>query len=687
MQNNYNWDFDLVGEVDDYPSDKHLVESDLTLLALPPPKRFLDEGSVFWESPDARWVFKKRGNPNRGHGKHMHIWVDKFHFHYPYVRLMGISYYFMRDKNCMMEQKKHFVSLVYNLETRIIYTVKGNPIYVNGKCKKVNKMVKRISLNKLHIPTDSHSFHRSNIDKFINVVKNKVLEDVPCVHDEATGFKTRLIALNIQHRIGKPIPGLNDTFIANLQPLVIHGRFRDTVSKGIIPPRNRAEMEQVEAVITKKVNKELNKTLYRFIPTLKKTGSLKKALKVLLTEEYYISILPTLIQNVSFDTVALQGRFMQFLRDYEERVPKAIQHELTRLTKSGDFTHITELMSHLVNMINDDHISKRIKDAWIRTMIRFGEPVAWTTWRDMYNMAGLLGGLRIRPNRFTTPAEVQALHDTYSTIMRARSPSRHNINKELMTFLEIDYPEEVLHEGQLDNKYVFIQMLTPRDLTDESDKHDHCVHSYVDLCFEGRSVIFRLLINGEPTFTVEYDGETLHYIHAEGTKEDGIQRVPDEYVLEDIIKPFGALLRKHENNNPLNYKVRAGLKADLIKIWADISNLESQVDTNLTDLLENTIEEHMEVLNCDLENRTEIAKAIDDGNIPHQGMLEKLAKVNRHTANQLAVNRNARPRPVAAPAVVHPVPLPAPLLGADPNGPGNVLEGPAHDDDHDEFPL
>lgn len=672
--NQYEFDHNLAGTrwcapYSHFPGANKV--QDLTVPALEPPKRFLMEGSSVWVGTRTRYEFRNAGNPSMGHRDHVHVKVNKYHYNYPYVRLMSIFYYFMRDKNCMREQKGMFDSIVYNLETRLLYTVKGQGKFAeNGKKIGHKKICRRVSVNRHGLPAGD-IFSKRNKIQFLSTVMRKLKEDVPEVLDEGTNFKNRLIALNIQHRVGRPIPGLNDDFVNNMTELS-----KSTASEGIV--RDQLPKDpRIEAGITgmtcdgkelARLTRNLQKrTTYQFMPTLKKTHSVKKALKAMLFKGCYISILPSLIHNVDLSQITHNTAkdLTEFLFNYNDNVPKALRHHIAGLCGSGNYAHVMELLGeimHNTNYMNSQHHRRihghprmqgeglnKVRDAWIKTMIRLNRPIRWHLWKDLYDMAHRLEISRVRPGKFNTMEDIRTLHDTFSTIMRIRNPSKYVIDKSLMTFLEVDYPKGIL-EGVPGGPFEFIQILTPEDLKQESDAHGHCVHGYSDSCFEGKSIIFRLELQGVPLYTVEFKGTDMRFSQAEGSiGDDGRRNRATQEIIDSVIIPFQKKLIKAEGKLSLNYQTRAVLLADLAKIWTNIPKLEAHVETS------EIIDQNLELINTQLEERLVINRMINDG-VEDSEIIEKLSEIKTDLPD------------FAAPAVepLAPRALPVPAVQAPP---------------------
>jgi len=545
-------------------------EQDLTLPMLPPPKRFLMRGSTYWVSDNVKYTFWEESYKVPFASE---IRVQKYHnIEDTKLRLLKLNYFFLRDKDCMSEKKSGYRSVVYNVKTKALYVLKASPHYKTTKkgnmAKKHSwkKSVVRVSLNSYMLAMEMEAFDRKHKSKFVADLYRIVSKEVPGVKPECNGDSNNIIALIIQHRIGKAIPGLNDICISNLGYMAAH-QFIDrrlTIMKeeerGRIRPNNWEQHE-------KDIMKLKRKSVYQFIPVLSDTTSLRKALQVLLGE-CYVSIFPKLIFDIDFQSLSA-GQADSLIR-YKEGMPKNIQHYVSQSISKMTKNKFQELLREVMDLSRttvDDHI----KDNWIRTVRRMKTTIPWRAWSDTYRMAGQLG-LRIRPNAFANVQEIWAMHDRLSGIIQRQNRISWGINiSSDAQFIEVEYPEKF-------KGYTFRQLMSPADLQEETNVMGHCVHSYKNDCVKGHSVIFSATDPDGVRYTIEYETTTFHFAQAEGSTAalGGMRNICSDELKSAIFIPFASVLA--QRNKDCNYQALSMLNLTIIESFTDIAAVEDTLD-------------------------------------------------------------------------------------------------------------
>lgn len=601
----------------------------LGLLMLPPPKRFLLEGSHFNTSPDTVYnVYRTARTRRPGNECAVNVESNKLRIYEDKLQLIRATFFFKRDKNMMSEDKAGFNMLTYSIKKKALYSITTkknlNDRYV--------KTLRRISLNKFHI----HSMHHDSgqFDRWVSALHDAIKRDVPDVYDECNHDKSRIISLIIQHRMGKGIQGLSDQLIDNLghitsMDFALHVQ-KDTIGPYINGESIDSEQKRTMAA----VNKHKKDTVYKFLPTLEKTGSVNKALKVLLGKHYSRTMIQ-LIQKFQLDMLT-QGREDKFVSSYNSMVPTTAKHMLTKYVRNNEngkaSTLIAELANALVSMEFDEAHEYVIAN-WVKTMKRIDNVIRWTMWKDMYVMAEQLH-IRVRPSRFITANDAQRAHDGYSRLMRTVGNNNNlDLPVHMLNFIEVDAPDT--YKG-----YIIRQLVSQADLTTETDHMGHCVHSYGDRCMRGGCVIFSVQNeNGDSRWTVEYSGDDFSFRHAEGIGHSS----PSNDFRDEFLRPFGKELYKRESKKPLSYRLRSGFKADYISLLYSIDVTE---DVELT-MIEEDLEKVFEMHNCRLERLAQINRLIESDTPPSGATLVHLAsKIGVDQVDNFLIRNNQNNPPI-----------------------------------------
>lgn len=556
---------------------------DPKILALPPPKRFLKEGSRFHTSPDTVYWMEGDRSSRKEHCCHANVY--KFRDDKPgKIQLIQCTYYFDRRNNMMKQMKGTLKIYTYIPAKRALYIITNEPTGYNSalKPKKYVKRTRRVSLNYLHL-AGLQNFPRDYVTRWVNAIYKTVKRDVPDVCAENKDLSRRVIELVIQHRVGKSIPGLSSNLMSNLANVVTQAFSVQIASKNFpnIPMYNgNGNVSQINPVILAEALRIKKKTVYKFLPVLKKTGSTKKAFKVLFGK-YYFNTLRKLMEQIRFS--ASCDEMVEFITRYNDDVPTSLKHminhhldidsnETERLVNRVvvPTSRTMWLVNSIISMLKDkDNTLPHVINNWTRTMMRLKIDIAWRTWRDMYDMSVTLGR-RVRPARFKAIEDVNALHDRYNNMIAAMNVPIAGIALELLVFLKADVPMTLPN-----CKYLFVQLLTPTELEQESQVMGHCVRGYSNSCASGASIIVAVRDeDGEAVWTLEYAGSNFKYLHGQGVSGDEHRPAPSEYELTEFIYPLGKEIAKREGKKSLSFVIRAKMILHLQKMWADVDRLE-----------------------------------------------------------------------------------------------------------------
>ena len=607
---------------------------------LPPPKRFLLPGSTFHTSMDTTYHFYQNKERKPKNADAIDVSTSKLRIYKDRLQLIRTKFFFKRHTNCMAEQKAGFSMLTYSIEKRALYVITS--FKPNNRW---TKTIRRVSLNKFCIKR-LEFYDRPHKDRWVTALADAVKKDVPDMYDECSGMKNRIIALIIQHRMGKGIPGLDDLFIDNLGH-VVSTKFVDNMVRGSgVYSSTTYEDEEKIALAVRRMQR---RTVYKFLPTLKKTGSMVKAFKVMFGDHFNRTLMK-ILTNIPINFIG-NGNEAQFISQYNTLAPTGAKHMLAGLLKEEKYDDATKL-AHQIAVVTAaltyGDVNPEVVSNWSKTMVRIKHIINWIQWRDIYSMAEQLR-TRVRPSRFNCIADVVALHDAYTRLIIAMGGKGNKLNlpPEELVFLPADIPKEY-------NGYKVYQLMSQADLSAESEELGHCVAGYSETCMLGHSIIVSLHdIEDNKAWTVQYTGDDYRYIQAEGkVKEDsGRGRTfPAENIVESVMKPLGRAIHRAESNKPLSYNMRADLRTKYLTTLYGLLTIEEST------LEDDVIEEHIEAVNCQLERVVEVVNLINRKVPPsNEHLLQLVAKVDAEGADRYLSKRN---RTIAAPnnGVAAPVP-------------------------------
>ena len=624
------------------PVMKFVNKQDLTIPALPVPKRFLKEGSVMWLGDNIvyRW-----GEESFKVDFSTVVGVNKFHDladSANKLRLLKARYFFRRDKDVMSEEKAGFRSIVYNTKTKALYVIR--PISKlktrkDGKCyKKVRwyKDIIRISLNVEMLNIELNNFNGKLKDKFEAALEREVRKDVPDAIIETKGIAYKIVSLIIQHRIGKALSGLTNVCLNNLKLLssfeFTENRFNLLSNIGE-DDYNTLDWEQTP----KNIMNLKRKSVYKFIPMLKKTHSLRKAISVMM-DECYAGIFPKLIFNIDFHSAS--SGHIKSIAAYKRNTPKAVQHFISQVIGKWEPDDFNTLFIGALDL-NRTNAPDNVKNSWIKTIRRFNKPVPWRAWNDVYSMARQLG-IRIRPNNFKNLSEVWDFHDQLSAILRRQNRITGGMFDipDNFKFVGIKYPKSY-------NGFEFQQILNATGLDEESDYMGHCVHGYKYSCAKGTSIIFSATGPDGKRFTVEYDPNTFTFTQAEGARRDndGMRNICDRDLINSIFIPYASTLARE--NTKYSYQSLCSLNK-LIQIIRDkVYALEGAL-SHYSNQPMDSLEEALCKYNYSLEDLIEVGYKLEDGKIKNSLQLIEIVEAIHDKYDLMegkSINKVAPPEP------------------------------------------
>ena len=567
---------------------------DPSIPALPPPNRFLDNDSRIWLNENTYY----RLQDDRSAEFISIIHKYKFSHVGNKIRLIRAQYRFDRKKNYTADLKKYLSILVYNTDTKELYSVKKIKKKSYRKRSPFKTVVKKI-FNILSIHSGSlllsNPTPKPLRDKFMNAVIQAVRKDVPGaiimdkipqkdisssghfrikVPMEKDDYESRimiLFTLILQHKIGQPIGWLNHTLIKNLWVIVSDPRFYSEI---IYNFKNFKEAKALKNM--------RRKTVFRLVPALRKSNHMRTAIKTLLGP-YYNKFFLRL-----FNTLQLS----EFLRGWvycahHGLIGKSLHHWLTQTINNNDAellhkvfeTVVVILISLRHSHFNINPNTTLLIDSYIKICQRFGNENSLHdlrfpnlhTWLDIYNMADQID-IRIRPNKFKNAGEILDLHNKLSSIINRDKTTRRKY--ENVIFEEFSVPDKE-YDG-----FRFVQLKTADELVYEGTVMHHCVGSYADKCADGRSIIFSMRKDDKSYVTIEVSPTTYEIVQ--------------QYTLHDITITSGAVLDiidewrndymdLHKNDEISYYqKVRHKTKIDNLK--AKIDNLKEIASEHDDDL-------------------------------------------------------------------------------------------------------
>jgi hypothetical protein len=612
---------------------------------LPPPKRFLLPGSTFHVSDDTTYHFYLNKEKKPQNSDAVDVSTSKLRVYKDKLQLIRAKFFFKRHTNCMAEQKAGFSMLTYSIEKRALYVItslKPNNRWI--------KTIRRVSLNKFCIKR-LEFYDRPHRERWVTALYDAVKRDIPDVYDECDDMRNRIIALIMQHRMDKGIPGLDDLFIENLGHVTSTKYADNLVRNSGIYDITTCEDEDAIGLAVRRMQR---RTVYKFLPTLKKTGSMVKAFKVLFGEHFSRTLMK-IMTNMPINHIG-NGNEARFISQYNQLAPTGAKHMLSGLLKKEEYKDATRLahqISVVMAALDAGNISPEIASNWSKTMSKIDAVINWMSWKDIYSMAEQLR-TRVRPSRFNSLADVMALHDAYTRLIVALGGKGNSLNlpPEELVFLPADVPKEY-------NGYKVYQLLSQADLTLESEMLGHCVAGYAEGCMMGHSILVSLHdADDNKTWTVQYTGDDCSYIQAEGKTKNDLGRgrtYPSGDIVDSVIKPLGKAIHRAESNKPLSYSMRADLRTKHVTMLHGLITIEEST------LEDDVVEEHIEAVNCQLERVVEVINLMNRKVPPsNEHLLQLVAKIDAEGADRYLSKRNrprAEPALIAAPAVPRAIPL------------------------------
>ena len=649
MYNRTNWIFDheLAGTQKYFYDPEYIPPlrkpHNPKVLELPPPKRFLKEGSAWFTSPDTHYMFiPPTPNPKENNKYNVNVVVHKIRIKPDRIQLIRIMFYFLREKDIMAEKRSGYKVLSYIIPKQALYSIETEKKLV-GKKVKFMKNIKRISLCYDHI-VNLNVWPIQFLTRWLTAMYNAVKADIPDVKCECYGAKKTIISLMLQHRVGKSIPGLNDQLINNLCTLT---RCKYTAELAMIesPYKGDPSVDITKdiAKYVAKTNKNLRRrTVYKFIPTLKQTGSTNKGLQVMLNQ-YSNKSLIKIINKMHLDMIVPDDTAI-FISKFNN-IPKSLKHWISHLlNENTDDANqmIKDIIIQTVQMLKDDK-PPHIVSNWITTMKRLNAVILWRIWEDLYRISEILL-IRIRPAQFMTIEDIINEHDMYAERMRNTKVFVAGVPENKYRFVKVDHPKVLTdNDGAPVREWFIIQILSYRKLRYEQIIMGHCVDTYGGKCMLGNSIIFSIRDRrGNHLFTAEYD-KNFKFIQAEGpVGKDRKRTFPNSIHIEKFFVPLGNLISLKEIKKPLDYKWRVSANTTLIKLKWELQmlqnsdNLPENIEIIAVNKIESDIKQHIK----DIAIMEDVNEMILRNDEPAT-ILRKMEQVNfnRTVVNQKLKNR------------------------------------------------
>jgi len=531
---------------------------DPSILALPVPNRFLLSESKVWQDEDTLYIF------SRG----IHFDESKFISSFTKyrfaqsedkIRLFHTSYRFDRKKNVTRELKKNFHMLIYNTTTKQIYR-----LIKQKSSKKSSSHFKTKIENVFYILTrnSSSSGTPERLQKrFVDAITKAAIKDVPnlviprasfisndpptttgrsvmvnLTHIEEISereFRTlKLLAIILQHKVGQPMPWLNDILMRNMWYIMSDTKYYRGVLNLQLGKDTDAAIRIRKSIETAESIRK--KTVFKVVPNLRKSNHMKTVVKTLLGDHYHHFFLKL------FNVVWLEAFLSNWLRwSYNGTMRKNIYHWLVQSINSNNIVLLKAVIK-LIRPVLEYFVSEEpsqqeisIIDSYVKMcqkMLKNPESIAcdnwndtnllnWRAWRDLFNMASQIG-IRIRPNKFKNFGEVRNIHDKLSAIVRR--DIRILRKYENVVFEEFANPNKE-YDG-----FKFLQLRTAKELRHEGTVMHHCVASYANKCVEGSSIIFSMRKDDKSYVTIDVNPRTYE--------------ISQKYTLHDITVTSQAVL-------------------------------------------------------------------------------------------------------------------------------------------------
>jgi hypothetical protein len=484
-------------------------------LQLLPPTSVLAEGSITYRTPQIRYrVTAYEGR--RGVSKL--LIRDKFS-ESPLnnkFRLIRSYYWFQPVYNIMSEKKNMFVSLIYNPDTRRMYSRTYSGTNAKGPKRRYKAAVRSIAFNTgltsniyTSMPTDIYI-------QFIRRLKEVVLRDVPDAyvpHGElldkimSNGISETFInirhlvyltgMLALQHKHDKRIDWLDEDTFLKVGTLLDESH----VSNYFSDRENREAIGELSKTF-------MNYRKYRLSAIrrcIRNKPGMKSFVKALFGKHYRKIAFTMMIRNIDSHDMSI---ILALVLD--ERMPKNIYHYIVNLlenmkgkNKDGEKTETLSTIGGALRGHDTTDLENQQLYTCLKTYKRFGKTPGrrgWIRWADMYRMADRLH-VRVRPNKLTNEYDVDTLHDKLSEIYNR--DKQIQLDYKDVVFEPLTYPDKEYGDGF---KFVFLD--TPAALTHEGTTMHHCVSSYSDKCIRGTSIIFSMRKDDRGYITIELDGGT-----------------------------------------------------------------------------------------------------------------------------------------------------------------------------------
>ena len=525
-------------------------------LQLLPPKSVLDEGSVIHRTPQT--VYKFRQERHRGMAKSISRSRFSDASDRGKLRLINSTYWFEPVHNTMSEKKATFQSLVYNTKSRRMYSRRYESTGAKGTKNRYKATVRGVAFNTGTLHRVYSSMPAEIYLQFVQRLREVVLEDVPDAHVPHGEFLDKLLCskspdtavevmkivyltgmLVLQHKASKRIDWLDNNTFYKVSSLLNEQH----ISNYLKAEANLSQLGELSKAF-------LNYRRYRLAAIrkcVKDKPGLKSFVKALFGKQYRKIAFTMMLHNIdSHDLSQILATVI------DGRMPKNIYHYIVNLMKGmkGELkgnSDESETLSTIAGIITGREVTdlktQRLYTC-LKTYEKFGRAPGhhgWTRWRDMYNMAEELH-IRIRPNKFASEDDIDALHDGLAVIRNRDIKIRFKY--EGVEFEPFAHPDKEYGDG-----FRFMFLATPADLTHEGTTMHHCVGSYADSCIQGRSIIFSMRKGDRGYITIELDGETYE-IRQKYTIRD--HTVENQDILNIIAEWRGDVLEMHMNEDRSN---------------------------------------------------------------------------------------------------------------------------------------
>jgi len=484
-------------------------------LQLLPPKTVLDKGSVIHRTHQT--VYKVREESHRGMAKSLSRSRFSDASDRGKLRLINSTYWFDPIHNTMSEKKSTFQSLVYNIKSRRMYSRRYESTGSKGTKNRYKASVRGIAFNTGTLHRVYSSIPAEIYLQFVQRLREVVLEDVPdayvphgefldkllCNKDPDVLVKvTKIIYLTgilvLQHKAGKRIDWLDAGTFYKVSTLLNEQH----LSNYFKAEGGLSQFGELPKVF-------LNYRRYRLAAIrkcIKDRPGLKSFAKALFGKQYRKIAFTMMLHNIdSHDLSQILATVI------DGRMPKNIYHYIVNLMKGmegelKDNSAESETLSTITGIITGREVTdlknQRLYTC-LKTYEKFGRTPGhhgWTRWRDMYNMAEELH-IRIRPNKFTSVDDIDALHDGLSEI--------HNRDRRIIRKYEgVEFEPFVHPDKEYGDGFKFVFLDTPEALRHEGTTMHHCVSGYTINCVEGESIIFSMRKGDRGYVTIELNGST-----------------------------------------------------------------------------------------------------------------------------------------------------------------------------------